>query len=98
MAFRVLRIHEHQPAELPPFADNEVQDRLRRLWLRNHDLMLREEAVRELFHSSYVWAPDRAPTPERESSAPNPKAPAVAPADTDTPAPEGGAAAPSGGA
>lgn len=66
IALRVDRIEEHRALRLPPFRDIAVQERLRQIVLRNRDLMLRDEAVRELLRSAYVWTPEKLQQPGGE--------------------------------
>ncbi len=65
--YRVLRLHERRPLTLPPFGAAEVQQRLNQIVLRNRDGMLRDETLRGLFASSYIWTPENVRPPQREA-------------------------------
>lgn len=64
--YRVLRVHQRRPLSLPPFTAAEVQQRLSQIVLRNRDGMLRDETLRRLFASSYIWTPENVRPPQRE--------------------------------
>ena len=69
--WRVVRVLEARPGEVPSFDDLEVQRRIELVAQRRLDELRRAEALQRLLRSAYVWSPalERAERAEREAAA-----------------------------
>ena len=56
-AWRILKLLERTEPQVATFEDAEVQEELRRLYLRTLDRGREEEALGGLLDAAYVWPP-----------------------------------------